>query len=73
MGAAKIMTTDLDISGTANELIKQHGDKASVFAAMRADELIEAEDRGGWTTWFRIVVAIEELMRQTPLEGDAVY
>jgi len=33
------LTTDLDIYRTANELIKQHGDKAAIEAAMRADEM----------------------------------
>ena len=38
-GAHRLMVDDLDIYRSANELIKQHGDEALVYAAMRADEL----------------------------------
>ncbi len=47
------MTTDLDIYRTANALIKQHGDRAELYAAMRADELLEAGDMDGRPSdWF---------------------
>lgn len=42
------MTEEIDIYRTANTLIKQHGDeRAELFAAMRADELLEAGDMDG--------------------------
>ena len=42
MEALEAMTSDLDIYRAANELIKQHGGKAPIHAAMRADELLAA-------------------------------
>jgi len=38
---------DLDMYRAAKLLIKQHGDKASIHAAMRADELLEAGEIEG--------------------------
>ncbi len=66
------MTADLDIYRAANLLIKQHGDEASIHAAMRADELLEAGDLDGAAMWRRIIRAIEELQRREPREGEAV-
>ena len=55
------MTSDTDIYRTANILIREHGDKAAIHAAMRADELLDAGDMDGRATWLRIIEAIEEL------------
>ena len=43
------MITDRDIYATANLLIKQHGDEASIYAAQRADELLDKGDFVGVT------------------------
>ncbi len=56
------MTTDIDIYASANELIKQHGEDAPIHAAMRADELLEAGNMDGASTWKRIIRAIDELL-----------
>ncbi len=45
------MTSDLDIYRAAKELIKQHGDKAPIHAAMRADEMLEAGAMGGYSSF----------------------
>ncbi len=67
-----VMTSDLDIYRSANELIKQHGDAADIEAAMRADELMEAGDMGGRAVWLRIVKAIEELVsKERPEDAEA--
>ncbi len=42
-------------------LVKQHGQDAPIEAAMRADELLEAGDLGGYAAWKRILRAVEEL------------
>ena len=51
ISSAEPMTSDLDIYRAANLLIKQHGDEASIHAAMRADEILVPQslpaDRGG--------------------------
>ncbi len=59
----------MDIYRSANELIKQHGDKALVHAAMRADELKETCDMDGRAAWLRIVKAIEELLANRATGG----
>ena len=63
------MTSDLDIFRTANTLIREHGDKAAIHAAMRADEMLEAGDLDGAATWRRIIKTIEELASTE--RGDA--
>ena len=63
------MTSDLDIYRAANELIKQHGDKAPIHAAMRADEMLEAGAMEGKAVWLRIAKAIGELLAKEPPEG----
>ena len=55
------MIPALDIYRTANLLTREHGDKATIHAAMRADEMLEAGDLDGAATWRRVIKAIEEL------------
>jgi hypothetical protein len=57
------MTSDPDIYRAAKLLIDQHGADAGLRAAERADQLLEAGDMIGATTWRRIHKAIEELGR----------
>jgi hypothetical protein len=56
------MPSTIDIYQTANELIKQHGEDATIHAAMRADELLDAGDMYGQAVWKQILAAIEELL-----------
>ena len=67
------MTSDLDIYRTANELIKQHGEDASIHAAMRADELLETGDMDGKAVWLRILAAVDELLSGERPEGTEVH
>ena len=53
------MTSDIDIYRTANLLIEQHGDQATIHAAMRADELMKAGDMDGRSVWLRVIKAVE--------------
>ncbi len=57
------MISDLDIYRSANVLICQHGEEASIFAAMEADTMLESGDLDGYTVWRRIVKAVEEIQR----------
>jgi hypothetical protein len=66
------MLTNLDIYTSANELIKQHGEDAPIHAAMRHDELLEAGDMDGASTWKRIIRAIDELLSEEVPDGVAV-
>jgi len=63
---------EIDIWRTANVLIKLHGDQAALFAAARADELFAANDFVGSAVFHRIVLAIMELERTKPREGEAM-
>ena len=58
------MPTDLDIYHSANVLLKQHGEDASIHAATRTDQMLEAGDMESYAVWRRIVKAVEELLRQ---------
>ena len=73
MEAFEATTSDLDIYRAANELIKQHGDKAPIHAAMRADELLEAGDMDGKAVWLRIAKAAEELLSDKQADGAAIH
>ena len=64
---------DLDIYRSANVLVKQHGQDAPIEAAMRADELLDKGDLGGYAVWKRILRAVEELLEMKPSQGGAVH
>ena len=66
------MIPDLDIYRSAQVLVKQHGQDASIHAAMRADELLDKGDLEGYAVWRRILGAVEELQRAEPKEGERV-
>jgi len=57
---------DKDIYRTANLLIQQHGDEATIHAAMIADEMLEKGDLDGKAVWLRVGKAIEELQATEP-------
>ncbi len=67
------MISDLDIYGSANVLVKQHGQDAPIHAAMRADAMLEAGDLDGYAVWRRILRAVEELQGPAPKSGEAVH
>ncbi len=48
--------------GTANILVKQHGQDAPIQAAMRADAMLEEGDLDGYAVFKRVVKAAEELL-----------
>ena len=60
------MVDDIDIHRSALLLIDQHGDKASIHAAMKADELSEKGDLDGAAAWRRILDAIKQMQNKTP-------
>ncbi len=60
------MISGRDITRAAQALIKQHGEDATIHAAMRADELLEKGDMEGRAVWKRIVKAIEEFQSTKP-------
>jgi hypothetical protein len=62
---------DPDIFRAAKLIIDQHGEEAWMFAARRADSLLEHGDVDGSAVWRRILAAIGELQRGRR-EGEAV-
>ena len=58
-----------DIYLTAHLLIKQHGEEASIHAAMKADEMLEAGDMDGCAVWKQILKAADELLSEEVPEG----
>ncbi len=67
------LTSDLDIFRTARMLINEHGEQASIEAAMRADELLAAGDLDGQAVWLRVLRAVKELLQQKPERGQAIH
>ena len=57
---------EVDIYRTANLLIQQHGNKASIQAAMMADEMLAKGDLDGKAVWLQVIKAIEELQATEP-------
>ncbi len=64
------MLPDIDIFRSAAAFIKQHGDEASIHAAMKADAMLERGDMDGRSVWLRIVDAIKDMQRETPRPGE---
>ena len=67
------MISDLDIYRSAGLLIDQHGDDASIHAAMRIDQLLDKGDLDGRAVWERILKAVEELLTRERPEGASVH
>ena len=67
------MTHDFDINRAAKVIIKQYGEDAPIYAAMRADAMLEAGDLCGLATWKRILRAVEELQSAEPKSGEVVH
>ena len=60
------MTDDPSIERCALVLTDRHGDRASIYAAMEADERLDAGDLDGAAHWRRVVAAIGELRDAAP-------
>ncbi len=64
------MISDLDIYGSADVLIREHGEDAAIEAAQQADDTLDRGDLGGFAVWKRILVAIEEIRRTEPADDE---
>jgi len=67
------MVDDIDIYRSANLLIKQHDKEAAIFAAMQADECLEAGDLDGKNTWVRVIAAIKVLQGKERTAGAMTH
>jgi len=60
-----------DTQRSAEQLIKQHGDKAVVVAADKFVERQRAGDGEGVAVWVHIMLAIRDLNKQEPLGNQS--
>ncbi len=67
------MIPNLDIYRTANLMVRKYGSEATIRAAMRADELLDAGDLDGAAVWRRIVKAVEELLVKERPSGARLH
>ena len=67
------MIPDIDIYGSAQLLVKQHGEDAPIQAAMRVDAMLEKGDLDGYAVWRRVLRAVGELQGVEPGAGARVY
>ena len=63
------MINKLDVFRTAHLFIIQHGDDASLHAAMKADYFLGKGDVEGHLVWMRVKRAIEELQSKERPHG----
>lgn len=63
---------EIDIWRTAKILIDNHGDDASIEAAMRADRALDDGLPEAVSIWVRVRDAIDDLKRLKPRDGEAV-
>jgi len=67
------LVSPLNIYRTANLLIQQHGEDASIHAAMKADEMLVQGSLDGKAVWLGVIRAIEELLSEERPEGAKVH
>jgi hypothetical protein len=62
LGDGVTTITEWELWACANEMIRQHGDNAGPFAAMRSDALMDEGDAGGARIWRLISTRIDQLL-----------
>ena len=67
------MAEEIEIWRAANLALKHHGEDAWFHASSRADELLDEGELEGAAVWRKILVAIEELGRNKPKDGEASH
>ncbi len=63
------MLTDLDIYRTANVLVREHGQDAPIYAAIRADAMLDKGHLDGYAVWKRVLKAVGELLSKDRPDG----
>jgi hypothetical protein len=71
-GTLSLATDDAAIWQTAAFVLRRYGDDAAGFAARRAERLQGLGDKEGCSDWGRILRAIDDLRRATPIKGSPV-
>ena len=65
------MISNRDVFRSAQLLVEKHGDEALIYAAMKADDMLEHGDLDGQAVWMRILGAVKELLWKD-VPADAV-
>jgi hypothetical protein len=63
---------EIDIWRVADLLMTEYGAEAVSLATKRADAMMMQGDPDGYTTWLKVVKAIETLQRKRPGKGETV-
>jgi hypothetical protein len=58
----RLVLSEWELWACADEAIRQHGLEAPIFAAMRADKLLEDGEIEGAANWRMIVTRINQLL-----------
>ena len=66
------MITDLDVYRSAKVLIDQHGEDVPIWAAQKADAMLERGNLDGKQLWLKILEAIETLQTTERPVGTVV-
>ncbi len=66
------MITDLDIYRSARVLIDQHGEDAPIWAAQKADAMLERGNLDGKLLWLKILEATKYLLSKERPPGATV-
>jgi hypothetical protein len=61
-----LVLSEWELWACADEAIRQHGLDAPIFAAMRADKLLEEGEIDGAANWRLIVTRINQLLARPP-------
>ena len=64
---------EIDIYGTARQLVDEHGDAAPVHAAIRAAELYTEGDSQGYSAWKRIAEVTMDLLGSTTTSSSSIH
>jgi hypothetical protein len=57
---------DIDVNRSAQEMIREHGNRAAHEAILRAEAMMKVGDATGVATWMPIVEAVRALQRRMP-------
>ena len=60
------MIEEKDVYRSAKLMIDRHGEEAPLFAAMRADKMLERGDMAGRAVWLRIMRAVQSMIEVPP-------
>ena len=61
---------EVEIRRSAEQLIKSYGDKAAERAAAKVVEYSKTDDAEGMADWLSIMLAIRELQKEKPADGE---